>query len=135
MSKLVPFLRGVTRKGSSSGTMYIGHVVQRGVARPDTLKVQTNKMILDRDLKKYFSNRRFIWAEENSMDCLIGDIVLLKSLPKSEEKTRVTHEVDRIVFKLGCVIDPVTGRRCRGTEFVDEADVGSEKPLVIEEIK
>ncbi|XP_033753958.1 28S ribosomal protein S17, mitochondrial-like isoform X2 [Pecten maximus] len=135
MSKLVPLIRSITQKGSASGTMYIGHVVQRSAARPDALKIQTSKMVLDRNLKKYFSGRKFYWAEDNSNDCLIGDIVLIRSLPKNLDKKRVTHKVDRVVYKLGCVVDPVTGRRCRGTEFEDEADKGTEKPLVIEEIK
>ncbi|OWF52548.1 28S ribosomal protein S17, mitochondrial-like [Mizuhopecten yessoensis] len=134
MSKYVGLLRGFTGKGSI-GSMFIGHVVKRSTANPNSLKVDTQKMILDKELKSYFSTKRSIWVDDNSKDCLIGDIVLIKSLPRNADKSKVTHEVDHIVFKLGCVVDPITGRRCRGTEFVDEADIGTEKPLVIEEVK
>ncbi|XP_069112500.1 small ribosomal subunit protein uS17m-like [Argopecten irradians] len=133
MSKLVPLIRSLG-KSSASNSMYIGHVVKRSATNPDNLKIQTSKMKLDKYLKKFFPNRKFYWAEDNSHNCLIGDIVLIRSLPRSEDKRLVTHKVDRVVYKLGCVVDPVTGRRCRGTEFVDEADEGTEKPLVIKEV-
>lgn len=32
----------------------------------------------------------------------------------------VQHYVHDIVFKMGNIIDPVTGRRCRGAKFIDE---------------
>ncbi len=33
---------------------------------------------------------------------------------------RVHHYVHRLVFRPGEVIDPVTGKRCRGPEFIKE---------------
>ena len=32
----------------------------------------------------------------------------------------VSHRIKEQVFKLGAVVDPVTGQRCRGTSFIDE---------------
>jgi hypothetical protein len=31
-----------------------------------------------------------------------------------------THKVCEHIFKIGEIVDPVTGRRCRGTKFIDE---------------
>jgi len=32
----------------------------------------------------------------------------------------VNHYVAETIFPIGNVIDPVTGRRCRGTQYIDE---------------
>ena len=48
----------------------------------------------------------------------IGDLVLIKPLaePQSEH---IAHYMKKIVFKAGNIIDPVSGKKCRGTEFVE----------------
>lgn len=68
---------------------------------------------------QYFNSRKHYWAIENESKCDIGDIILIERLPR-KLTTLVTHRVKEQVFKLGSVVDPVTGRRCRGTEFIDE---------------
>ena len=35
-------------------------------------------------------------------------------------------EIQSIVFKQGAIVDPVTGRLCRGTEFLDEKERAEE---------
>lgn len=48
----------------------------------------------------------------------MGDIVLLKALPEPRSK-HVKHELADIVYKVGRVVDPLTGKRVAGTEFVE----------------
>lgn len=48
----------------------------------------------------------------------MGDIVLLKALPEPRSK-HVKHELAEIVYKVGQVVDPLTGKRVAGTEFVE----------------
>lgn len=48
----------------------------------------------------------------------MGDIVLLKALPEPRSK-HVKHELAEIVYKVGRVVDPLTGKRVAGAEFVD----------------
>lgn len=48
----------------------------------------------------------------------MGDIVLLKALPEPRSK-HVKHELAEIVHKVGQVVDPLTGKRVAGTEFVE----------------
>ena len=56
---------------------------------------------------------------DNKCKAQIGDVVLVKDL---EEKITldVKSEIQNIVYKQGAIVDPLTGRLCRGTEFVDE---------------
>lgn len=51
----------------------------------------------------------------------MGDIVLLKALPEARSK-HVKHELSEIVYKVGQVVDPLTGKRVAGTEFVEPLD-------------
>ena len=53
--------------------------------------------------------------------CRVGDIVLLSQLPEAVNRFS-SYEVKEIVYKVGEVVDPVSGRRCRGTEFIDTPD-------------
>lgn len=69
---------------------------------------------------QYFNSRKHYWAIEKEDKCEIGDIVLIERLPKKLTPL-VSHEIKHHVFKLGSVVDPVTGKRCRATEFIDEA--------------
>lgn len=59
----------------------------------------------------------------------MGDVVLLKALPEARSK-HVKHELAEIVYKVGRVVDPLTGKRVAGTEFVEPL---SDLPLVLEE--
>lgn len=48
----------------------------------------------------------------------MGDIVLIKALPVARSK-HVKHELSEIVYKVGRVVDPLTGKSVAGTEFVE----------------
>ncbi|NXD63439.1 RT17 protein, partial [Eolophus roseicapillus] len=49
---------------------------------------------------------------------LVLDPYLLKALPERRSK-HVKHELAEIVFKVGKVIDPITGKPCAGTRFLE----------------
>lgn len=68
---------------------------------------------------QYFNKRKDYWALEKDVKCNIGDFVLIEELDE-RVSPRTRYEIKETVFKLGAVVDPITGRRCRGTEFVDE---------------
>lgn len=63
---------------------------------------------------------------DNKCKAQIGDIVLLKSLPE-KLTPEIKTEIDSIVFKQGSLVDPVTGRACRGTEYIDVKEREEEK--------
>lgn len=59
----------------------------------------------------------------------MGDIVLLKALPEARSK-HVKHELSEIVYKVGQVVDPLTGKSVAGTEFLEPL---TDLPLGLEE--
>lgn len=94
----------------------IGRVI--GTKMPKTAKVRVTRLVLDPYLLKYYNKRRTYFAHDGLQQCTVGDIVLLKSLHEPRSK-HVKHELAEIVYKVGRVVDPMTGKRVAGTEFVE----------------
>ena len=68
---------------------------------------------------QYYQKRVHYWAADPDGVCKDGDIVLIKQL-EEPQSDRVKHYVKDFVFQVGNIVDPVTGRRCRGPEFINE---------------
>uniref|UniRef100_A0A8C8VFP8 Small ribosomal subunit protein uS17m n=1 Tax=Pelusios castaneus TaxID=367368 RepID=A0A8C8VFP8_9SAUR len=96
----------------------VGKVI--GTQMHKTAKVRVTRLVLDPYLLKFYNKRKTYFAHDPLQQCTIGDIVLLKALPKARSK-HVKHELSEIVFKVGNVIDPVTGKACAGTRFLNNA--------------
>ncbi|XP_069425975.1 small ribosomal subunit protein uS17m isoform X6 [Ovis canadensis] len=94
----------------------VGKVI--GTAMQKTAKVRVTRLVLDPYLLKYFNKRKTYFAHDALQQCTIGDIVLLKAFPVPRTK-HVKHELAEIVFKVGQVVDPVTGKRCAGTTYLE----------------
>ncbi|XP_028322943.1 small ribosomal subunit protein uS17m [Gouania willdenowi] len=94
----------------------IGRVI--GTKMVKTAKVRVTRMVLDPYLLKYYNKRKTYFAHDALQQCTMGDIVLLKALPEPRSK-HVKHELVEIVYKVGRVVDPLTGKLVAGTEFVD----------------
>ncbi|XP_053454232.1 28S ribosomal protein S17, mitochondrial-like [Nycticebus coucang] len=102
---------------SSVSTKWIvGKVI--GTAMQKTAKVTVNRLVLDPYLLRYFNKRKTYFAYDALQPCTVGDIVLLKALPVPRMK-HVKRELTEIIFKVGRVIDPVTGKPCAGTTYLE----------------
>ncbi|XP_041375423.1 28S ribosomal protein S17, mitochondrial-like [Gigantopelta aegis] len=112
----------------------IGQVMKRHKMRPELVKVRYLRLVLDNYLLKYFNKRFQCWAEDRSVKGDIGDMVLLKTL-EEQKIPEVRHEVIEMVYKLGAIVDPVTGRRCRGKEYIEEAERLAQKQFIESEKK
>ncbi|XP_058141995.1 uncharacterized protein [Dasypus novemcinctus] len=109
----------------------VGKVI--GTAMQRTAKVRVTRLVLDPYLLKYFNKRKTYFAHDALQQCTVGDIVLLKALPVPRTK-HVKHELAEIVFKVGRVIDPVTGKPCAGTKYL-ESPVSLEANHLSENLK
>ena len=67
---------------------------------------------------QYFNKEEQLWAADPDLKYGVGDLVLVKKLDEPLTKD-VSHFVAEHVFPIGNVVDPVTGRRCRGTQYLD----------------
>nr|CAD7607199.1 unnamed protein product [Timema genevievae] len=70
-------------------------------------------------LKQYFNKEEFIYAHDPEKKCKTGDIVLIQELP--EKMTRlISHMVKHVVYPLGDIIDPLTGKKVVVGKYRDE---------------
>ncbi|CAH1780513.1 unnamed protein product, partial [Owenia fusiformis] len=99
-------------------SLLIGRVVEN-LKKPNITKVRVMNWELDAYIMKYFTEKEDFWVFDKNEECSQGDIVLIEEL-KKQVQPRVRYELKEIVFKVGRAIDPVTGRPCRGTEFLDD---------------
>ncbi|KAF7669081.1 hypothetical protein LDENG_00252080 [Lucifuga dentata] len=115
------------KQASVHAKWIIGRVI--GTKMPKTAKVRVTRLVLDPYLLKYYNKRKTYFAHDALRQCTVGDIVLLKALPEPRSK-HVKHELAEIVYKVGRVVDPLTGRRVAGTEFLDPlTDLSEETSL------
>ncbi|XP_075446045.1 small ribosomal subunit protein uS17m isoform X2 [Ascaphus truei] len=94
----------------------VGKVI--GTKMKKTAKVRVTRLVLDPYLLKFYNKRKTYFAHDALQQCTVGDIVLLKALPERRTK-HVKHELSEIVYKVGRVVDPVTGRLCAGSLFLE----------------
>lgn len=70
----------------------------------------------DQCFLQYFPEYDFVYAHDPQKVCRTGDTVLLKKLPE-RMTTLITHKVDKVVYPLGDVTDPVTGKKVAFTHY------------------
>ncbi|XP_053130758.1 28S ribosomal protein S17, mitochondrial [Hemicordylus capensis] len=103
-------------RGAVHAKWIIGKVI--GTKMRKTAKVRVTRLVLDPYLLKFYNKRKTYFAHDAQQQCIEGDIVLLKALPERRSK-HVKHELAEIVYKVGRIIDPVTGKPCVGQKLLD----------------
>ncbi|XP_034237105.1 28S ribosomal protein S17, mitochondrial [Thrips palmi] len=88
-------------------------------------KFKVRRLVLDTYLHMYFPEYEYIYAHDPQKICKTGDSVLLKKLPE-KLTTLITHEVDRVVYPLGDVTDPVTGKKVTFNHYRESQDAETE---------
>nr|XP_057943611.1 28S ribosomal protein S17, mitochondrial [Doryrhamphus excisus]XP_057943612.1 28S ribosomal protein S17, mitochondrial [Doryrhamphus excisus] len=104
------------KQASVHAKWIIGRVI--GTKMQKTAKVRVTRLVLDPYLLKYYNRRKTYFAHDALQQCTVGDVVLLKALAEPRAK-HVKHELAEVVYKVGQVVDPLTGKRVAGTEFLD----------------
>ncbi|XP_060942026.1 28S ribosomal protein S17, mitochondrial [Limanda limanda] len=104
------------KQASVHAKWIIGRVIGTKMAK--TAKVRVTRLVLDPYLLKFYNKRKTYFAHDALRQCTVGDIVLLKALPEARSK-HVKHELAEIVYKVGRVVDPLTGKSVAGDEFLE----------------
>lgn len=86
----------------------VGQVVRK--VDESTREIKVLQMELDSYLKMYFNKSYVFQSVDASGSSSKGDIVLVKHLknPPSQDKL---YGVEKILFKIDDIVDPVTGKR------------------------
>ncbi|XP_077448503.1 small ribosomal subunit protein uS17m [Stigmatopora argus] len=107
------------KQASVHAKWIIGRVI--GTKMFKTAKVRVTRLVLDPYLLKYYNRRKTYFAHDATQQCEMGDVVLLKALPEPRSK-HVKHELAQVIYKVGRVVDPLTGKRVASTEFLEPLD-------------
>ncbi|XP_077360813.1 small ribosomal subunit protein uS17m [Festucalex cinctus] len=107
------------KKASVHAKWIIGRVI--GTKMVKTAKVRVTRLVLDPYLLKYYNRRKTYFAHDAQQQCTVGDVVLLKALVEPRSK-HVKHELAQVVHKVGRTVDPLTGKRVAGTQFLEPLD-------------
>ncbi|XP_071479644.1 small ribosomal subunit protein uS17m-like [Diadema antillarum] len=104
----------------------LGQVI--GTKMKKTAKVRVNRLQLDPFVTQYFSRRSTVFAHDPEEEAKLGDIVLVKELPIKRSEN-VKYQMDRIIYSLGNVMDPITGKKCDGQSYWndDQASLAEER--------
>jgi len=87
---------------------------------PKTIRVTVRELDFDTWIHMYFSKYVGYYAEDPG-NCRQGDVVLIEELP--ERKTRdITHKILRVIYPLGDITDPITGKKCFGSIYREDMD-------------
>lgn len=65
----------------------------------------------------FFPREDDFWAQDEQQSSM-GDYVLIKEL-EHPSTVEIKHSVDKVVYQLGKIVDPVTKRRAYNEEFED----------------
>uniref|UniRef100_A0A915DQW9 Uncharacterized protein n=1 Tax=Ditylenchus dipsaci TaxID=166011 RepID=A0A915DQW9_9BILA len=107
--------------------LLMGKVVERskiGLQQLPCVHVRVQQNDFYKHTKKYHPILTDFWALDGDVNSQLGDTVLIRPA-KEEDKPneRVQHRVDRIVFKHGVLIDPVTKKRVIQHDFVEDLEL------------
>lgn len=104
-------------------SMAVGRVVRKGVNERAAVSVNLHRM--NDYLCIYFPEKSTLEVSDPDNKCDVGDIVLIRKLPEVQRYIE-THKVERIIHKVGAVIDPITGMRVEGDVYIPNSSTDSE---------
>ncbi|KAG5874473.1 hypothetical protein JTB14_009196 [Gonioctena quinquepunctata] len=84
-------------------------------------KFKVKRLELDTNLLMYFPKHEYVYAHDPDEKCKTGDLVIIEQLP--EKMTRlITHQVKKVIYPLGDITDPMTGKKVVAGKFRDDID-------------
>ncbi|XP_018333124.1 28S ribosomal protein S17, mitochondrial [Agrilus planipennis] len=100
-------------------SLLLGHCVPS--VKSQASKIRIKRLELDTNLLMYFRKDDYIYAYDPNKICKTGDIVLVELL--AEKLTPlITHKVKEVVYRLGDITDPLTGKKVVVDKFRHQID-------------
>ncbi|VVC97018.1 28S ribosomal protein S17, mitochondrial [Leptidea sinapis] len=93
--------------------------------KQNAAKIRVKRLELDENLLMYFRKDEFYYCYDPNKICKTGDVVLIQSLPHKMTKL-ITHEVKEVVYPLGDVTDPITGKKVAKERYRDDIEKEAE---------
>ena len=95
--------------------MAVGQVQE---SKSDTIReVKVLQMEMNNYLKMYFNKSYLFDTNDESSSSKKGDIVLVKKIKNPVSQTML-YEIEKVLFKIDDIVDPVTGKRATETSEI-----------------
>ncbi|XP_037951164.1 28S ribosomal protein S17, mitochondrial [Teleopsis dalmanni] len=92
--------------------------------KKNAAKIRIRRMELDTNLNMYFKKDEYIFAHDPQQLCKSGDIVLIREL--AEQLSRlITHKVEKVVYPLGNITDPITGKKVVVSKYREDIEAAN----------
>ncbi|CAL8100988.1 unnamed protein product [Orchesella dallaii] len=89
---------------------------------PKATRVYVKMMDWDDWLKMYFVRFDSYFTHDPDKIAKTGDIVLIEQLPKRLTRD-ITHQLTKVIYPMGDIVDPISGKKCMGGQFRDVEEV------------
>ncbi|XP_067630483.1 small ribosomal subunit protein uS17m [Eurosta solidaginis] len=89
--------------------------------KKNATKIGIRRMDFDKNLNMYFDKYEFLFAHDPEKVCKTGDIVLISELPQRLTRL-ITHKVEKVVYPLGDITDPLTGKKVVVGKYRDDIE-------------
>ncbi|EFO19037.1 hypothetical protein LOAG_09458 [Loa loa] len=126
-SVLCTTIRHKTELSKNTLDMLLGKVLKHthiGNDKIPCVQVRCRLNDFDEYIKKYFSRPIDLWALDPKNAAGLGDTILITKCDVNERPAKlVTHIVDRVMFKYGNIIDPITKKRVIKEKYEDEINL------------
>nr|CAG4652266.1 EOG090X0GMQ [Triops cancriformis] len=87
----------------------------------NAVKLRVKRLEFDKNLHMYFPSYETLYAHDPQKACKPGDVILVQQLPQKVTK-QISHAVKKVVFPLGDVLDPVTGKPVVGEHYREDLE-------------
>ena len=85
-----------------------------------SVKVLVPSLKFDPFFNMYFRESEQFLVDDNGLNCSPGDWLLIRKLDQPLS-LRINHKVEKLVYKAGNVIDPLTGKKSLGYQYDSDA--------------
>uniref|UniRef100_A0A6M2DQD9 Putative mitochondrial/ ribosomal s17-like protein n=1 Tax=Xenopsylla cheopis TaxID=163159 RepID=A0A6M2DQD9_XENCH len=107
------------KQTASKAYMLLGQCLP--CVKESAAKIRVKRMDLDENLLMYFRKDEIFYAHDPEKKCKVGDIVLIQELPNKLTRL-ITHKVMDIIYPLGDITDPVTGKKCVVSQYREDIE-------------
>lgn len=89
-----------------------------GLSRHPCAKIRVTKQVFDDHLSMYWPHEFDYWTFNKDAIARLGDTVLIKPM-QSPLIVTVKFEIDRIIYRHGNVVNPLTGKQVVDNEWME----------------
>ncbi|KAL6427533.1 hypothetical protein ACFW04_008785 [Cataglyphis niger] len=94
-------------------------------SKQNAAKVRISQLEFNDHIHMYYKKYDFIYANDPEKLSKTGDVILIKELPNKITRL-ITHEVIEVIYPLGDITDPITGKKIIVGQYREDIEEANE---------